>query len=30
VVQYDTTVVVPPSYQLTVDQWLNLVGEHVG
>jgi N-methylhydantoinase A len=27
VVQYDTTVVVPPGFRLTVDPWQNLVGE---
>jgi N-methylhydantoinase A len=27
VVQYDTTVVVPPGFRITVDPWLNIVGE---
>ena len=27
VVQYDTTTFVPPNYRVTVDEWLNLVGE---
>ncbi|MBI4247797.1 MAG: hydantoinase/oxoprolinase family protein, partial [Candidatus Rokubacteria bacterium] len=27
VVQYDTTVFVPPGFRITVDRWLNLVGE---
>ena len=27
VVQYDTTTFVPPGYRVTVDEWLNLVGE---
>jgi N-methylhydantoinase A len=27
VVQYDTTVVVPPGFRVAVDRWLNLVGE---
>jgi N-methylhydantoinase A len=27
VVQYDTTTFVPPDYRITVDEWLNLVGE---
>jgi N-methylhydantoinase A len=26
-VQYDTTVVVPPGFRVTVDRWLNLIGE---
>jgi N-methylhydantoinase A len=29
VVQYDTTTFVPPGYRLTVDEWLNLIGEVV-
>jgi N-methylhydantoinase A len=27
IVQYDTTTFVPPGYRLSVDEWLNLVGE---
>jgi N-methylhydantoinase A len=27
IVQYDSTVVVPPGFRITVDPWLNLVGE---
>jgi N-methylhydantoinase A len=27
VVQYDTTVVVPPGFRISVDPWLNIVGE---
>ena len=27
VAQYDTTVFVPPGFRITVDSWLNIVGE---
>jgi N-methylhydantoinase A len=27
VTQYDTTTFVPPGYRVSVDQWLNLIGE---
>jgi N-methylhydantoinase A len=27
IIQYDTTTFVPPGYRVTVDEWLNLIGE---